>query len=75
MIIGTTADENTIRYGLQDPGRFSLDEAGMRTELKNYFELTDDSKLDGLVAAYRRILPQATPGDIFFAVTTDHEFR
>lgn len=75
MIIGTTADENTIRYGLQDPKRFSLDEAGMRAELKNHFELSDESKLDGLIAAYRRILPQATPGDIFFAVTTDHEFR
>ena len=75
MIIGTTADENTIRYGLQDPKRFSLDERGLRTELKNHFELSDESRVDGLVAAYRRILPRATPGDIFFAVTTDHEFR
>lgn len=75
MIIGTTADENTIRYGLQDPKRFSLDNASLRSELKNYFELTDESKVDGLIAAYRRILPQAKAGDIFFAVTTDHEFR
>jgi para-nitrobenzyl esterase len=75
MLIGTTADENTIRYGLQDPRRFSLDEAGMRSELKNYLDLTDESKLDGLIAAYKRSLPGATPADIYFAVTTDREFR
>jgi len=75
MLIGTTADENTIRYGLENPKRFSLDEPGMRSELKNYLDLSDESGLDELIAAYRRSRPRATPGDIYFAVTTDREFR
>jgi para-nitrobenzyl esterase len=84
MLIGTTADENTIRYGLQDPRRFSLDEAGMRSELKSFLRLPvpwsdarqiEESKLDWLIAAYKKSRPRATPGDIYFAVTTDREFR
>jgi para-nitrobenzyl esterase len=75
MLIGTTADENTVLYGLQDPKRFSLDEAGMRSELKNYLGLADESKLDELTAAYKRSRPRATPSDIYFAVATDREFR
>lgn len=85
MLIGTTADETNSLYGVEDRKLFSLDEAGMRSELKNYLvapafpmigNLTGgESKLDGLISACMRSRPSATPGDIYFGVTTDLEFR
>jgi para-nitrobenzyl esterase len=38
-------------------------------------QLADDSKLDSLIAAYRKSRPHATPSDIFFAITTDRMTR
>ncbi|HEY6337820.1 MAG TPA: carboxylesterase family protein [Candidatus Sulfotelmatobacter sp.] len=75
MLIGTNADEARTLLGLRDPALFSLNEADMRTKVKAYLEVTDDSKLDSLIAAYRKNRPNATPSDIFFAITTDLLWR
>jgi para-nitrobenzyl esterase len=78
MLIGTNADEARTLLGLRDPAfpaLFSLNEAGMRTKVKAYLEVSDDSKLNSLIAAYRKNRPNATPSDIFFAITTDLLWR
>jgi para-nitrobenzyl esterase len=75
MLIGTNGDESRLVIGLRDSGQFSLNEADMRTRLKAGLQLTDDSKLDGLIATYGKNRPNATPSDIYFAVTTDRYWR
>jgi para-nitrobenzyl esterase len=75
MLIGTNADETTVLRGLDSPELFSLNEEEMKAKLKAYLHLTDESKLDGLVTAYRKARPKASPSDIYFAVTTDAAFR
>ena len=57
----------------------------MRSELKNYLVTPafpmignlkpGDSKLETLIAAYKKSRPQATPSDVYFALTTDLECR
>jgi para-nitrobenzyl esterase len=75
MLIGTNADETTVLRGLDSPELFSLNEEEMKAKLKAYLHLTDESKLDGLITAYRKARPKASPSDIYFAVTTDAAFR
>jgi para-nitrobenzyl esterase len=75
LLIGTTASETTVLVGAADPPSFSLNEADMRERLKKFLELGDDSKLDALIGIYKRNRPNATPSDIYFAVTTDSMMR
>jgi len=75
MLIGTNGDESTLLLGLFDPTLFSLNEADLRIKVKAHLRLADDSKLDSLIAAYRKSRPHATPSDIFFAITTDRMMR
>src|SRR5260370_30601336 len=75
MLIGTNGDESTLPLGLSDPTLFSLNEADLRIKVKAYLQLSDDSKLDSLIALYRKSRPHATPTDIFFAITTDRMTR
>ena len=75
MLIGTNGTESTVLLGLADPGLFSLSEADMRTKVKAYLHLHDDAKLDSLIAAYKKDRPNATPSDIYFAITTDRMMR
>jgi para-nitrobenzyl esterase len=74
MLIGTNKDEERL-FALDDPGLFSLNEEDMRAKLRAFLQLTDQSKLDGVIAAYRKARPNASPSDIYFAVTTDRVFR
>jgi len=75
MLIGSTAAETTLLYGLDDPASFSLNETDMRTKVKGFLALKDDSKLDALITTYRKNRPDATPSDIYFAITTDGWMR
>ena len=75
MIIGTTETETTYMLGLGDSALFTLNEEGLRTRLKTFLKLDDDSKITGLIQAYRRNRPHATPSDIYFLVTTDRGMR
>jgi para-nitrobenzyl esterase len=75
MLIGTNETETTYLMGLSDPGLFSLNEADLRTRLKAYLKLADDSKVDGLIETYRKDRPHATPSGIYFLVTTDRGMR
>lgn len=75
MIIGTNATESTLLLGLGDPSLFSLSDADMRARLKTYLHLTDDSKVDELITLYKKNRPDATPSDVYFAITTDRMMR
>lgn len=76
MLIGTNGDESRLLIALGgDPGLFSLSESDMRTRLKASLQLTDEPKLDALIALYRKSRPNATPSDIYFAVVTDSDYR
>jgi para-nitrobenzyl esterase len=75
MLIGTNGTESTLLLGIADDSLFSLNAADLRTRLKAYLRLADDSKLDSLIGAYRNARPGATPSDIYFAVTTDRMMR
>ncbi len=75
MLIGTNGTETTALLGIGDASLFSLNEADMRTKLKSYLHLADDSELDSLIATYKRDRPSATPSDIYFAITTDRMMR
>ena len=75
MLIGTTNTETTNLLGREDPRLFSLNEAEMRSRLKALLALRDDSKLSTLIDAYKKDLPDASPSEIYFAVTTDQLMR
>jgi para-nitrobenzyl esterase len=75
MLIGTTLNETTSLNGDFDPSSFSLDSAESRSRLKTLLRVQDGSKLDALIAAYQKERPNATPSEIYFAVTTDADFR
>jgi para-nitrobenzyl esterase len=75
MIIGTNATETTALLGIGDASLFSLNETDMRTKLKAYLHLSDDTHVDNLIATYKKDRQNATPSDIYFAVTTDRAMR
>jgi para-nitrobenzyl esterase len=75
MLIGTNGTESTALLGIADASLFSLDEADMRAKLKSYLHVNDDAQIGSLVAVYKKERPEATPSDIYFAVTTDRMMR
>lgn len=72
MMIGTTATEMTLLTGARDAATFSLDEAALRKRLAAWFQPGD---IDTVIATFRASRPNATPSDIFFAVSTDKTLR
>jgi len=75
MLIGTNGTESTALLGIADGSLFSLNEADMRAKLKSYLHLVDGAQLDALLAVYKKDRPNASPSDIYFAVTTDRMMR
>lgn len=68
IMIGCTRTEYT---GLtSDPVLFSLDESGMRAQLKQ--RLGDVS--EEMIKLYRRYSPAATPSDLFFLIVSDYTY-
>jgi para-nitrobenzyl esterase len=72
MMIGTTKTETTALIGASDSSAFSLDDAGMRKKLAGWIPAND---IDRVVAGYRKWQPEATPSDLFFAITTARRVR
>lgn len=72
MMIGTTGTETTGLIGVDDPSVFSLDDASLRKKLSAWLPANE---IDRVVAGYRRSTPQATPSDLFFAITTTRRMR
>jgi len=65
MIIGTNKDES-IFFNLGNPEVFSLDAAGLRSRLQPIL----GDKTDRVLEVYKRNRPQASPTDLFIAITT-----
>jgi para-nitrobenzyl esterase len=65
MIIGTNKDES-IFFNMGNPDVFSLDEAGLRSRLQPVL----GDKLDLVLEVYRHSRPQASPTDLYIAITT-----
>ncbi len=72
LLVGTVATEMTLLTGGGDPAAFTLDEAGLRERLLRWFEPGD---IDRVLATFRETWPDATPGDLFFAIETDLRMR
>jgi para-nitrobenzyl esterase len=72
MMIGTTRTETTALIGAGDPATFTLDDAGLREKLGPWLPAKD---ADRVLAAFRKSMPNATPSDLFFAITTDRRVR
>ncbi len=72
MMIGTMATEETLLIGAGDPSTFTLDEAGLRQRLAAWYSPGD---LEKVLAGFRAKTPDATPSDLFFAISTDKLMR
>lgn len=70
LIIGTNKDEAT-GFFLADPTVRTLDEAGLRTRAQR---IAGD-RTDALIAAYHRVYPRASPGDLFLSFMSDQMMR
>lgn len=67
MVIGNTRDETRAFLG-NDPGSFALtwDTLPAKLRAQQYSDLSPDV----VIAEYRRLYPDYTPSDVFFAATT-----
>jgi para-nitrobenzyl esterase len=66
LIVGTNKDETILFFQRGDLGVFSLDEAALRSRLKE--RLGDNG--ERVLEVYRRGRPGASPADLFVAITT-----
>jgi para-nitrobenzyl esterase len=67
LMLGSTRTEMTLQ---SDEAAFSLDEAGMRSRLKNLIGAGSESVLE----VYRKLNPSATPSDLFFLIASDYRY-
>jgi len=72
LLVGTTATETTALFGAHDPSLFTLDEASLAARLAPWVPA---GELDRVLAGFRKLMPQATPSELFFAITTDRRVR
>lgn len=68
MIIGNTRGETRVLIGRGDPATFELTWDALPERLVG--ELRVDIKPELVVAEYRRLYPDYSPSDVFFAATT-----
>jgi para-nitrobenzyl esterase len=67
LMLGSTRTEMTL---LSDAASFSLDEAGMRTRIKDLAGASSEA----LIETYRKMNPRATPSDLFFLMSSDYRY-
>jgi para-nitrobenzyl esterase len=72
MMIGSTKTETTALIGGTDPSAFGLDDAGLRTRLAAWVPA---NQIDRVIAGYRKLEPEASPSDLFFAITSARRVR
>jgi para-nitrobenzyl esterase len=71
LLVGTNHDEFTL-FSVMDPALGSLDEAGIRARVANYY---GERGIDEFLATYRAAEPGATLQDQWNAMATDALFR
>jgi para-nitrobenzyl esterase len=72
LLVGTTRTETTALIGAGDPSTFDLEQAGLRRRLTAWLP---DRDIDRIIAGFRSLQPNASPSDLFFAITTDRRVR
>jgi para-nitrobenzyl esterase len=72
MLIGTTQTETTALIGADDPSVFSLDDAGLRRSLTAWIPANE---VDRVITGFRKLAPDASPSDLFFAITSARRVR
>ncbi len=72
MIVGSTQTETTALLGAGHPEYFALDDAGLVRGLSGW---VPDRDIARVVAGFRKLMPGASPSDLFFAITTDRRVR
>ena len=72
MLVGSTKTETTALIGADDPALFSLDEASLR---KRLVAIIPANEMERVIAGYRKLMPGATPSDLFFAVSSARQVR
>ncbi|HLH44265.1 MAG TPA: carboxylesterase/lipase family protein [Bryobacteraceae bacterium] len=69
VMIGSTRTELTLSLR-NDEAAFHLDEAGMRSRVRQYL----GDQTDRVIEVYRKANPQAAPSELFFLIASDHEY-
>jgi len=72
MMIGSTKTETTALIGEGDPSVFSLDDSSLRKKLSAWLPA---GEIDRVIGGYRKLSPEATSSDLFFAITTARRVR
>jgi para-nitrobenzyl esterase len=72
MIVGSTRTETTALLGANHPEYFTLDEASLPRNLAGWIP---DRDIPKVIAGYKRLMPSASPSDLFFAITTARRVR
>ncbi len=70
LLIGTNHDEMTL-FSLMDPALATLDETAIRERIAPFF----GGSIDHVLAAYRKLQPDASLSELWIAIATDALFR
>ncbi len=73
LMIGSCENEMTFPYS-QAMENFSYDEAQALARVKGFVQV-DDAKAKALMDLYRNSRPNATPSDLWVAISSDHQYR
>jgi len=73
LMIGSCETEMTFPYS-QAMQNFAYTEAQALERIKD-FAGVDNTKAKALIDLYRQSRPNATPGDLWVAISTDHQYR
>lgn len=72
MIVGTTRTETTALLGVGHEALFHQDDAALA---KNLAAWVPEKDVPRVIAGFRKLMPNASPSDLFFAITTDRRVR
>jgi para-nitrobenzyl esterase len=72
LMVGTTRDETVFFSLFGPPDIFRIDDAGLRSRLSSTYQ---GAELDRVIATFRRSRPQASPAQLYFAITTSPIWR
>lgn len=73
LMIGSCETEMTFAYS-QAMENFGYDESQALARIKGFVGI-DDARARALMALYRQSRPGASPGELWVAISTDHQYR
>ncbi|MBO0144630.1 carboxylesterase/lipase family protein [Agrobacterium sp. Ap1] len=73
LLLGSTKTEASLFFQ-NDMRNFKLTDEQMRSRMRSVFKI-EDTKIDAILAAYRKDAPDMTPSDVLVAVASDVQFR